>query len=128
MSEGVTELPVSSPQRTLQRNVNSYLFWGSQSSTCWKRSRETSLETQASVSHHLEHHSLYRVWRPSVGLAAGREHRERQLSIFGGQTCRWEAATCKAYPVPETEAWGLATLINILGLDGFQSSRNSSGF
>lgn len=36
---GVTKLPVSSQQRTLRRNVNSYLFWGSQSSTCWKRSR-----------------------------------------------------------------------------------------
>lgn len=50
-----------------------------------------------------------------MGLAAGKEHREKQPSIFGGLTHWREAATCKVYPVPEAEAWGLAALINILG-------------
>lgn len=50
-----------------------------------------------------------------MGLAAGKEHREKQPAIFGGLTCWREAATCKVYSVLEAEAWGLAALINILG-------------
>lgn len=97
MSEGGHEAACEQAAENSAEKVNSYLFWGSRSSTCWRRSRGSQsggsgLSFPSSPAPQpFQDMKIFGV-------------REQPSILVADMPTKWEALACKLYPVPEAEA------------------------